>query len=256
MAKEVKISLKEFLKKYTAVSSKFIDEYYVFYEKCEMNKYGILLDDVETYLGIKKIEKFRSNIRKKYIENIDYVKIINEKKNRTRYDKYNYYYLSLDTFEKICMMSKSKKANSVRDYFIILRKFIQYYKDHISEMIINKVTKKKYGYIYIILVEKNKKIFKIGRSSDIKSRLKTYGTGSAVHPDIKFIMLVDNESFAENCVKKLIKNNKFKPNKEVYKVDFDILKQMIADCATLHKKYHEINNQNNVDSYIIFEDNE
>jgi phage anti-repressor protein len=46
------------------------------------------------------------------------------------------YYISLDTFEKICMVSKSEKANSVRDYFIILRKFINYYKDHISEMIL------------------------------------------------------------------------------------------------------------------------
>jgi hypothetical protein len=123
-------------------------------------------------------------------------------------------------------------------------------------MIIDKVSNKKHGYIYIILVDKNKKIFKIGRSSDIKSRLKTYGTGSAVHPNIKFIMLVDNESFAENCVKKLIENNKFKPNKEVYKVNFDTLKQMITECSFLHKKYDEINNHKNVDSYIIFEDND
>ncbi len=35
------------------------------------------------------------------------------------------------------MISKSEKANSVRDYFIILRKFINYYKDHISEMILH-----------------------------------------------------------------------------------------------------------------------
>ena len=36
------ISLKDFLKKYTAISSKFINEYYKFYELCENNKFGIL----------------------------------------------------------------------------------------------------------------------------------------------------------------------------------------------------------------------
>ena len=30
------------------------------------------------------------------------------------------YYITLDTFEKICMMSKTKKANNVHDYFIEL----------------------------------------------------------------------------------------------------------------------------------------
>ena len=32
------ISLKDFLKKYTAISNKFINEYFVFYEKCETKK--------------------------------------------------------------------------------------------------------------------------------------------------------------------------------------------------------------------------
>lgn len=36
-----KISLKDFLKKYTAISNKFIDKYYKFYEMCEGDLYGI-----------------------------------------------------------------------------------------------------------------------------------------------------------------------------------------------------------------------
>ena len=36
-----KISLKEFLKKYTVINNKFIDEYYIFYELCEKNMYLI-----------------------------------------------------------------------------------------------------------------------------------------------------------------------------------------------------------------------
>ena len=43
------ITLKNFLKKYTAISNNFIDEYYSFYEKCEYNKFGIILDNVLDY---------------------------------------------------------------------------------------------------------------------------------------------------------------------------------------------------------------
>ena len=35
------ISLKDFLKTYTAISNDFIDKYYVFYELCENDRYGI-----------------------------------------------------------------------------------------------------------------------------------------------------------------------------------------------------------------------
>ena len=52
------INLKKFLKLYTALSNKFIDNYYYFYELCEKNKYGILLDKVIEYLEIKKKNYF------------------------------------------------------------------------------------------------------------------------------------------------------------------------------------------------------
>lgn len=47
------ISLKDFLKKYTAISGKFIDEYYAFYELCISNTFGIDSEKVIKYLGLK-----------------------------------------------------------------------------------------------------------------------------------------------------------------------------------------------------------
>ena len=44
-----KITLKEFLKKFTAVPEKFINEYYKFYELCIDNKFGIPLENVIEY---------------------------------------------------------------------------------------------------------------------------------------------------------------------------------------------------------------
>jgi hypothetical protein len=53
-----KISLKDFLKTYTAISHKFIDEYYKFYEMCETNTFGINLEDALDYLNISDRKAF------------------------------------------------------------------------------------------------------------------------------------------------------------------------------------------------------
>ena len=247
-----KIGMKDFLKTYTGISAKFINEYYKFYEMCELTKYCIDVEDVIKYLDIKKKEKFYSNIRKKYVEGINYIKKELAHK-KTANQKTTIYYLDLNTFEKICMTSHAKKANDVRDYFIKLREFINYYKSNISNMIINKSLEYPDGSIYIILANKNKNIFKLGITKDIRKRLQNYATGKDTHPDVKFIMLVDNKKDVENCVKKLSHKYQFKKNQEIYKVDIDIIKKHIFDCATVYTNDIELYNNKNVDSYIIFD---
>lgn len=133
------------------------------------------------------------------------------------------------------MSTKAKKGNAVRDYFILLRKFIDHYKQNISDMILNNATGK-HKYMYILLVDKGKNIFKAGRTDNIKKRLKTYATGKLKHPDIKYILIVDDPIAVENCTKIFLKDYKYKENKELYKIDIDVMKQVIFDCALLDRK--------------------
>ena len=221
---------------------------------CEKKKFGIFLDNVLEYLEIKQKIKFYEKFRNKYVENLDYIKVhvSNRKIKNKRCVKY---YITLDTFGNICMRSKADKAENVRDYFTILGKFINYYKDNISEMIEREALKNPEGYIYILLLNKNKKLFKIGKTFDIRKRLRTYATGYATHPDIKFILLVKDRDVIENCVKVLMGQYQYKPNKEVYKVDIDTIKNAIFDCASLNVKYDAMLNDKKVDSYVIFDDN-
>lgn len=253
MSKKKIISLKDFLKIYTAIDDKFIDEYYKFYELCDNNVFGILLDDVIKYLKINKREKFYSRFRQNYTINKDYI-IQTHNRKKEKGVAINEYYITLDTFEKICMLSKSSKANKIRDYFIILRKFIQYYKDNISHMIINSSMKNKSSCVYIILADKNKDIFKFGRTSDIRSRLRNYASGKSTHPDVKFIILVKDKIFVENCVKSLISDYRYKPHKEIYRVDIGMLKQSILECASLDIKFDKKYNNKNINAYIVFDD--
>jgi hypothetical protein len=123
-------------------------------------------------------------------------------------------------------------------------------------MIINKSLEYPEGSIYIILTNKNKNIFKLGETKDIRKRLQNYATGKDAHPDIKFIMLVDNRKDVENCVKKMSQKYQFKKNQEIYKVNIDIIKKHIFDCASVYTNDIELYNNKNVNSYIIFESSE
>ena len=74
------------------------------------------------------------------------------------------------------MASRSERGNQVRDYFILLRKFINYYREHFSNKINSLIKNNKF--VYILLVNKDKDIFKLGRTGNIKKRLQNYATGT------------------------------------------------------------------------------
>jgi phage anti-repressor protein len=246
------ITLKNFLKMYTGISNKFIDEYYSFYELCEKDTFGIDSNKVVKYLKIKHTRKFHEILREKYILGMDYeIQRLHQKSEKNKQDVF--YYLSFDGFEKVCMSSRSEKGNQVRDYFIMLRKFINYYREHFSNKIIDLTKKNKY--IYIILVNKNKDIFKIGRTDDIKKRLKNYAIGRDKHPDIQFIMIVDDSKKIEQCAKLFTIENRFRGSSEIYKINFDKLKFIVSECADMHNKFNKkLNDKKDVDTYIVFDD--
>ena len=139
------ITLKEFLYKFTAVPQKFIDEYYKFYELCENDKFGIPVKDLVEYLGITNQVKLEGRIRNSLTLSIDYM-IIREQQKSMKGIKDAQYMLSFEGFERLCLASTTKKGTEFRDYFIMLRKFIDYYKDHISAKILELTKTNKFMY--------------------------------------------------------------------------------------------------------------
>jgi phage anti-repressor protein len=246
------ITLKDFLEKYTAVPQKFINEYWEFYELCKDNIYGIPLEKVMKYLGITDKKKFIERIRAKYELRQDF-EIIRLEQKAMKGIQNVHYMLSFECFEKICMSSNTRKGQEYRDYFIMLRKFIDYYKNHISDKIEDLT--KTHNFIYILLVNKNKNIFKLGRTKNIRKRLQSYATGKDKHPDIKFIMIVNDDKQVENCVKIFAKAKQYKANKELYQENLNILKSLIDNCANMDKKIKEhFTNKKEYNSYVIFDD--
>ena len=67
-----------------------------------------------------------------------------------------------------------------------------------------------FNFIHYIVLGKNKNIFKYRKTDDLRKWLKTYATRKDKHPDIKFIMLVDNQKYIENCAKVFLENYSYK----------------------------------------------
>ena len=245
------ITLKEFLIKFTAIPEKFINEYYVFYELCEKEQFGIPLEMIAKYLDIESIKNFKTRIRESYKLNLDYVIIRQQQKSMKGVEDAEYM-LSFETFEKVCMASTTKKGQMFRDYFVMLRKFIDYYKQHISEKILELTQTNKF--IYILTVNKKTDILKLGRTGNMRKRLQAYSTGKEKHPDIKFIMIVEDDKRVEKCAKLFAKTNQYKGNRELYKMHSDELKSIVFDCAKLDKRAIENLKNPNLDTYIVYDD--
>jgi phage anti-repressor protein len=250
-----KISLIEYLKTYTAIPIKFIEEYYDFYKMCYKRTHGIPIEYVIKYLGITNEKKFVERLKEKYIEKIDYVIIRKVNKKLMKGDKQVLYFLSFDCFEKICMVSKTNKGNDVRDYFLQLRKHINYYRNKFAEKI-NSMVEKGKG-VYILLVNKNKNILKLGQTQNIRKRLQAYSTGRDKHPDINFIFYTEDPKKLESCVKIFAKVKKVRGKTELYKMDIDVLKKLIFDCAELNMNLYDSDKLddtiNKYDAYVVFD---
>lgn len=249
-----KLTLKEFLYKFTAVPQKFIDEYYKFYELCENDKFGISLPLIIKYLGITNQDKMEERIRNSLTMSIDYM-IIRHHHKSVKGIKNAQYMLSFEGFERLCLSSTTKKGTEFRDYFIMLRKFIDYYKDHISDKILELTKTNKY--MYILSVNKKTNIFKLGRTGNIRKRLQSYSTGKETHPDIKFILIVEDDKRVEQCSKAFVKVKQYKGNKELYKLECDTLKKVVMGCAEIDKGFAaDLAKNKDLDTYVVFDDSE
>ena len=142
----INISLDRFLKLYTAIPNSFIDEYIKFYNNCENNKYGIYLNDVIKYLSVKLHKRFKDRIRNSFIENKDYI-IKKQNGKKIKNISQALYYITFETFERLCLSSTTEKGKKYRDYYIMMRKFIDYYKEDISNTILSKLNNKSNTFI-------------------------------------------------------------------------------------------------------------
>lgn len=199
------------------------------------------------WLNVRK-DNLIKTLKASYKVGIDYV--ISKSPNKIGKYGGNHYkkvLLTPDCFKRLCILSRSRKAEDVRSYYINLEALlIQYHKQTLDGMeqeikkletsLKPKSSQKSLqaGYIYVLRASSDMdSMYKIGRTKDLKKRLATYQTGRLDEVEVVYKFRTDNLKGVEDCVKLALKDVRPRKFKEIYKVDLNIIKQVVNECQQI-----------------------
>jgi phage anti-repressor protein len=240
------LSFLNFLKKYSTIPNNFLDDFFNIFNKTTFNDSDkiINIEIVAKWLNVQN-HKLRETLIKSYKNGIDYkIEKVNKPFGKGGQTK-KIIFITSNCFKKICQLTKSKKGNEVREYFIQVESLLYKYKDYIIEGMKEKITKlekdqkpkinPEKGVIYIFQTPNSNEnsLYKIGRTKDLKERLKSHQSPLSHYIDILFYYESDNIIEIENCIKTLMKPYQYRKYKEVYKININIIKSLIEECDSI-----------------------
>jgi phage anti-repressor protein len=255
-------SFPDYLKKYSIINSKFIDDFFGLHDfKIDFTKIYINFDLIVKWLKSRKAD-LKSTLINSYIKNVDYTI---KKGKSTGGRPGEIIHLSFDCFRRLCMLSKTKKAEEVRSYFIDIEKHINKYKDHIIEALNNKVdvlnnnqkpkVDIKKGVIYILKTDLGiEDVYKIGKSKKFKERLTTHNSSHVDNVKVVLIYEAEDIDGVERCLKAVLKGHQYKKRKEFYSINIDKLKELLEGCDELTLKAKYMKNDKITGGYYLYID--
>jgi len=211
-------------------------------------------------------DNLKKTIIASYIKNVDY-KIKKIKSTNAGKPKEEIF-ITADCCKRLCMLSKTEKAEEVRSYFIEIEKLINKYKNYIIEALNKKVNVLEYnqkpisntksGIIYILKTDKDIiDLYKIGKTKKFKERIRTHNSSHIDNVDIVHIYESDYIDEVEKCLKNILSTKQYRKRKEFYQIDLDILKDLIKTCDKMSLKVRKNNKKIKQDGgyFIMFENN-
>lgn len=249
------MQLAAFLKQHSAVSNDFIDKFLSIYDPDTVQTdFVVNLNIACTWLGVKKPYLVQT-LKDSYKEGIDYVTRKGPRPAHVTGRGGNHnkeWLLTPDCFKRLCMRSRSKRAEEVRTYFIQLESLLVRYKSVLLQGISAEMKQLQSsvrpkdpgdsaGYLYVIKASPERdSVYKIGRTQDLNKRLATYSTGSALGVQVVFKFRTDSHRKTEACVKVMLKERQLRKYKEVYECDLDMIKAIIHKCdeASTYTRLH------------------
>ncbi len=238
-----KYIMEKFLNQFSTLPKKFVSDFYIIAkEEYTGNELIINFELICDWLETRK-DHLKKVLVKNFEEKYDYIinvhKVTHTNGNGTtiRHD----IFVTPNCFKELCMLSQTAKAKEVRKYFIEMEKLIKTYYDTIkSEMykqieILETNQKPKLnikgGIIYVLEAQNSTTtLYKLGKTTDLKNRMKTYNTGNANDVEPLFILKVPDVDSIETCIKAACKTYRYRKYKEVYEIDIDVLKEVITRC--------------------------
>jgi superfamily II DNA or RNA helicase len=242
--------LKNFIKKYSklpySLLDNFIDDFFIIYDfnECNNDNFSINIDVIAKWFKMTT-GHIKDTLLYSYKEKIDY-KIIKGKSNGLKGKPKDTILLTPKCFKLMAMQSKTKKAIQVREYYYELEQVIDQYKEYIIKGLEEKIKKLENnqkpkinpskGVIYILETSDGLGHYKVGKTKNLKQRLKQYNGDKKDDIIPLYVYETDNIDEIERCVKSYAKQYQYRKYKEVYKADINMLKDLINDCGEFNEK--------------------
>ena len=263
--------LESFLISNSDISKEFINDFFGFQKKKlyeEYKPFTIDLEDVAYWLESTK-SHLKETLNSNYSDNLDYIvtkdPLLAVRRHLSKKGGHNkkVVLLTPDCFKMLCMRSRTKKADKVREYYIEIEKLIDKYKDVIIEennkkikILENDLRKEKQPagnicYIFEETDELNIKYYRLGQTENLAKRMASHNSSSVHKKVVAFKIKTNNILHYEACLRGSMYNFRYKNNKDYYKIPLDKIKYAIKNCGEVVKKL-----QNNIDggtkkNYII-----
>lgn len=251
------ISMIDFIKKYTTVDHKFVDDFFGLYSSENKYNFCIDLEKISKWFKIKR-GTIKDTLTRSYKKNVDY-KIIKPTKNfktsKTNIKKNNtgkvgapkeIILLTPKCFKMVAMQGKSEKSSEVRNYYYELEELVERYKNHINDSMTKKIKQlennqkptvnPERGVIYILQASDGVGHYKIGMTKNLAKRLQSYNSDKKDDIIPLYTYETDDIKIVESCVKSYAKKFQYRKIKEIYKVDIKTLKNLIKDCGEFNEK--------------------
>jgi hypothetical protein len=263
------LSVSDVVKLFTNVPAKFVDDFFALYKpNTKQDEFVINIDSIVKWLDVQKFT-LTSTLKNSYKKGTDYTleKAIRDPSMKYGANNTIKVMLTPDCMKRLCMRSRSKKAETVRTYFIEIESFIMKYNSQIVDGIVRDIKhteafhkknplKEGPGYIYIIrAAATHSNLYKLGHTQDLSKRLATYNTGRAHDVELLYAYHVQRRKEVESCVKVMMKDKQYKKRKEIYHVDLEIIKKIIDGCSSLSDiKLHHKASKSRLDGeyYMVF----
>ena len=246
------MDFKSFIIKYSFIDNKFINDFYNIIKEDYIERYNEFLIDSELlrkWLQIINRRIFNDTIKRSYKKNVDYKLEKVKVSNGSGGHNLEIITLTPEAAKKICLSTNSKFGPKVQQYFIDLELILYKYKNYIIDGMKNKIkelennqkpkinSQKKIIYVFRAL-NTNLTLYKIGKTINSKTRFSKHNSPLANDLEVLFQYETNNIDQVESCAKALMKKAQYRKYKEIYKIDLNILKQVIKNCDA---KINEIN---------------
>ena len=178
--------------------------------RCNPSAFVVSIDDAVTWLGFNQKITATRLLMSQFKEGHDFTTALGNCKAVHMHGGHNKleYKLNVKTFKKMCMIAKTAKADTVRDYYIRMEEVLLDHIDYarrqaqetalfekevsVSETLLNQAKGRNVFYIAKMeTLEEDNFVFKIGNTEDIKERTKSLRQAFGVTPIFLDVIATD-----------------------------------------------------------------